>query len=53
MDPMVGSCEVGNEPLGSINGGKFIDRVSHELCSIESGHVVTFFVDMPMIFPIP
>jgi hypothetical protein len=27
-DPVVGSCEHGNEPAGSIKRGKFLDQLS-------------------------
>jgi len=26
QDPVAGSCEYGSEPLGSIKGGKFLDK---------------------------
>jgi hypothetical protein len=32
--PVVGSCEHGNEPLGSIKGVEFIDRLSKGFCSL-------------------
>lgn len=54
---MEGSCEDGNEPLGSIKDGKFFDYLSilidsqEELCSMElvirapgNTHIRSFFV---------